>query len=199
MISLHSTGTLLAVVTLLALPGASSAQHEMHGMTMGGGWRMVPMDMSMPMLPGIEGAVPVVGPFMPGMGMDPAMLPEARPSEVVPLADELGIWFDPAAYPGSELYKQELKRGSYRYNNGGLGLALGALLVPTGGLIFAIPELSPDIDHAPVTIGVGSTILGLGAIGLIAGSGVRARTKREIDERYGRSEGSAPSAGTSRR
>jgi len=87
MISLHSTGTLLAVVTLLALPGASSAQHEMHGMTMGGGWRMVPMDMSMPMLPGIEGAVPVVGPFMPGMGMDPAMLPEARPSEVVPLAD----------------------------------------------------------------------------------------------------------------
>lgn len=87
MISLHSTGTLLAVVTLLALPGASSAQHEMHGMTMGGSWRMVPMDMSMPMLPGIEGAVPVVGPFMPGMGMDPAMLPEARPSEVVPLAD----------------------------------------------------------------------------------------------------------------
>ena len=119
--------------------------------------------------------------------------------EVVPLADELGIWFDPAAYPGSELYKQELKRGSYRYNNGGLGLALGALLVPIGGLVFAIPELSPDIDHAPVTIGVGSTILGLGAIGLIAGSGVRARTKREIDERYGRSEGSAPSVGTSRR
>ena len=41
------------------------------------------MDPNMPMLPGLEGAVPVVGPFMPGMGMDMAMLPEARPSEVM--------------------------------------------------------------------------------------------------------------------
>ena len=48
---------------------------------------MVPMDMNMPMLPGLEGALPVVDPFMPGMGMDPAMLPEARPSELVSLAD----------------------------------------------------------------------------------------------------------------
>jgi FtsP/CotA-like multicopper oxidase with cupredoxin domain len=59
----------------------------MGDMIMSGGWRMVPMDMSMPMLPGLEGAVPVVGPFMPGMGMDPAMLPEARPSEVVQMAN----------------------------------------------------------------------------------------------------------------
>jgi FtsP/CotA-like multicopper oxidase with cupredoxin domain len=59
----------------------------MEGMTMEGGWRMVPMDMSMPMLPGLEGTVPIVGPFMPGMGMDAAMLPEARPSEVVVMAD----------------------------------------------------------------------------------------------------------------
>jgi FtsP/CotA-like multicopper oxidase with cupredoxin domain len=73
-----------------ALPGVASAQHDMHdmgGMTMGGGWRMVPMDSTMPMLPGLEGAVPVVGPFMPGMGMDASMFPEARPSEVVPMAD----------------------------------------------------------------------------------------------------------------
>ncbi len=61
----------------------------MHGadMTMEGGWRMPPMDMSMPMLPGLEGIVPVVGPFLPGQGMDPAMVPEARPSEVVALTD----------------------------------------------------------------------------------------------------------------
>ena len=77
----------LAILASLSLPGTSSAQHEMHGMTMGGGWRMVPMVMNMPMLPGLEAALPVVDPFMPGMGMDPAMLPEARPSELVPLAD----------------------------------------------------------------------------------------------------------------
>jgi len=71
----------------VALPGALSAQHEMHGMTMEGAWRMVPMDPNMPMLPGLENAVPVVGPFMPGMGMDPSMFPEARPSETVAMAD----------------------------------------------------------------------------------------------------------------
>ena len=75
------------VAIAASLPSMVSAQQEMGGMIMGGGWRMVPMDMSMPMLPGLDGAVPVVGPFMPGMGMDPAMLPEARPSEVVQMAD----------------------------------------------------------------------------------------------------------------
>ena len=45
------------------------------------------MRMSMPMLPGLDGAVPVVGPFMPGMGMDASTLPEARPSEVVVMED----------------------------------------------------------------------------------------------------------------
>lgn len=79
-----------AVVFAASLPGLVSAQHDMHdmgGMTMGGGWRMVPMDMNMPMLPGLEGAVPVVGPFTPGMGMDMMMFPEARPSEVVTMSD----------------------------------------------------------------------------------------------------------------
>ena len=79
-------GLALAVTASPAL-----AQHDMHaghgGMTMEGGWRMVPMDPNMPMLPGLADAVPIVGPFMPGMGMDPAMLPEARPSEVVEMAD----------------------------------------------------------------------------------------------------------------
>jgi FtsP/CotA-like multicopper oxidase with cupredoxin domain len=77
-----------AAVLAVALPGMASAQHEMHGMTTGeGGWRMVPMDPNMPMLPGLEDAVPIVGPFLPGMGMSPSMFPEARPSEVVPMAD----------------------------------------------------------------------------------------------------------------
>ena len=81
-----ATGLMLAATASPAL-----AQHDMHaghgGMTMEGGWRMVPMDPNMPMLPGLADAVPIVGPFMPGMGMDPAMLPEAGPSEVVELAD----------------------------------------------------------------------------------------------------------------
>lgn len=73
-------------------PAALHAQmdhsgHSMHGMDMGDGWRMPPMNMEMPMLPGLEGVVPVVGPFMPGMGVDPATLPEARPSELVRMAD----------------------------------------------------------------------------------------------------------------
>lgn len=83
-----STATCLAL-SLLPV-GQAAAQHDMHGMhgmTMGDGWRMVPMDMNMPMLPGLADAVPVVGPFMPGAGMDPGMLPEARPSEVVALQD----------------------------------------------------------------------------------------------------------------
>jgi len=78
----------LAGVALGAAP--AQAQHDMHAghaMTTAGGWRMVPMDPNMPMLPGLADAVPVVGPFMPGMGMDPAMLPEARPSELVALGD----------------------------------------------------------------------------------------------------------------
>jgi len=77
----------LLVLLLAAFPMPVLGQHEMHGMPMGGGWRMVPMDPSMPMLPGLENAVPVVGPFMPGRGMDPSMFPEAQPSALVPMAD----------------------------------------------------------------------------------------------------------------
>jgi FtsP/CotA-like multicopper oxidase with cupredoxin domain len=83
---------LLAVAAAAAAaPGALSAQHEMHGTGMdsaaGRVWRMVPMDPNMPMLPGLENAVPVVDPFVPGLGMDPSMIPEARPSELVPMSD----------------------------------------------------------------------------------------------------------------
>src|SRR5690606_38098958 len=85
-----AVAAVLANATLLFAPSSSRAQHEghdMHAMPMAGGWRMVQMDPVMPMLLGLENAVPVVGPVMPGMGVDPASLPEARPSEVVPMQD----------------------------------------------------------------------------------------------------------------
>lgn len=86
-ISMNWRATMWLLALLIAtVPAPIAAQHDMRGMTMDGGWRMVPMDPNMPMLPGLENAVPIVGPFMPGMGMDPAMLPEARPSELVPMA-----------------------------------------------------------------------------------------------------------------
>ena len=84
---MQSHSVLIAALLVLLLPHPVAAQHDMHAMSMSGGWRMVPMDPNMPMLPGLENAVPVVGPFMPGMGMHAAMLPEATPSELVPLED----------------------------------------------------------------------------------------------------------------
>lgn len=86
-------GLLLAVSA-----GPVAAQHEMHdmhaghAMAMPGGWRMPPMDPQMPMLPGLGDAVPPVGAFMPAMGMDPGMFPEAEPSRLVRL--EPGDTFD---------------------------------------------------------------------------------------------------------
>ena len=55
----------------------------------GGGpqWRMPPMNVTMPMLPGLEGRVPTVGPFFPGAGVDASALPEAVFRKVVELAD----------------------------------------------------------------------------------------------------------------
>ncbi len=68
---------------------AATAQHG-HMMPMNGdslAWRMPPMDVAMPMLPGLQGKVPAVAPFLAGEGMDAAMFPEARPREVVTPAD----------------------------------------------------------------------------------------------------------------
>lgn len=45
------------------------------------------MSTSMPMIPGLEGHMPGVVPFLPGSGMDEAALPEARFREVVELED----------------------------------------------------------------------------------------------------------------
>ena len=60
-----------------------ASQHAMHNMEPNGGWRMVPMDMNMPMLPGLEGAVPIVSPFLPGSHVNLESIPLAVPSEIV--------------------------------------------------------------------------------------------------------------------
>jgi len=87
----HLRPVLLAAAAALVLVPAARAQDAMmhmgHGMGTPGGWRMVPMDPNMPMLPGIESLLPTVRPFLPGAGMDPSMLAEARPSEVVSMRD----------------------------------------------------------------------------------------------------------------
>ncbi|MCY4646644.1 MAG: multicopper oxidase family protein [Gammaproteobacteria bacterium] len=76
---------------IAALPGALAAQehrmmgHGEHGEA--GGWRMPPMSAAMPMVPGLENALPPVRPFLIGDGMDPAMFPAAEPGRRVVVAD----------------------------------------------------------------------------------------------------------------
>ncbi|MFV1987343.1 MAG: multicopper oxidase family protein [Gemmatimonadota bacterium] len=50
-------------------------------------WRMPPNEMSMPMQPGLAGALPSVSPFLPGRGIDPATLLEAAAPRERRLAD----------------------------------------------------------------------------------------------------------------
>lgn len=73
-----------------APPPAAAAQqmdHDAHAMHAGGaGWRMPPMDPNMPMIPGLESALPPVAPFLAGTGVDMATLPLARPSEIMRMA-----------------------------------------------------------------------------------------------------------------
>ena len=95
--AIASPAALVTLALLTALAPAPAAPQEMdHAahMTgaMGSGWRMPPMDPSMPMIPGLEMALPPVEPFLAAMGIDLATLPEARPSEVVHL--EPGDTFD---------------------------------------------------------------------------------------------------------
>jgi len=75
-------GTTLFLATPHAV--AQDMDHAAH-MIMGGGWRMPPMDPNMPMIPGLEMALPPVEPFLAAAGIDVMTLPEARPSEVVHL------------------------------------------------------------------------------------------------------------------
>jgi len=51
------------------------------------GWRMPPMDMSMPMAPGMESELPPVTPFLPGKDKMVDMLPEAKQGVVLSMAD----------------------------------------------------------------------------------------------------------------
>lgn len=89
----RAVALLSTLLVLAAAPRPARAQHEGHdmhgmaGMPLPGTWRMVPMDPTMPMLPGLESAVPPVAPFLPGAGIDPATLPVARRSERVVMAD----------------------------------------------------------------------------------------------------------------
>jgi FtsP/CotA-like multicopper oxidase with cupredoxin domain len=82
---------LLALLGLLA-PSAAAAQggamagHD-HAAMSPVGWRMPPMFPGMPMLPELMNAVPPVGAFLPGAGIDPTSIPAARPSEVVEMQD----------------------------------------------------------------------------------------------------------------
>ncbi|NND70222.1 MAG: multicopper oxidase family protein [Rhodothermales bacterium] len=81
---------LVAVAIVVSVP-AAYAQHEGHNMNMGeqavDEWRMPPMDMSMPMLPGLHDAVPSVEAFLPGAGHNVSHFPKAVPSEVMTVAD----------------------------------------------------------------------------------------------------------------
>ena len=85
-----------AAIPLLAIaPPAAPQEMDHAGHMMGdmaGGWRMPPMDPNMPMIPGLEMALPPVEPFLAAMGVDLMTLPEARPGEVVHL--EPGDTFD---------------------------------------------------------------------------------------------------------
>ena len=79
-----ATAALLVAAAPAAAQQMDHAAHAMHDT--GDGWRMPPMDPSMPMIPGLEMALPPVEPFLAAAGIDVMTLPEARPSEVVRLA-----------------------------------------------------------------------------------------------------------------
>ncbi|MGD8328510.1 MAG: multicopper oxidase family protein [Acidobacteriota bacterium] len=68
--------------------GMQGMQHEGHmmGPVSPDAWRMPPMG-NMPMLPGLDAAVPPDDPYLPAMGMDPSMFPQAVPNEVLDLQD----------------------------------------------------------------------------------------------------------------
>ena len=81
---------------LLSLPlVSSSALAQVHDhAAMGDGaasdsltWRMPPMDMSMPMMPGMDNMVPTSAPYLPLNEREATLLPDVKPSELVTMAD----------------------------------------------------------------------------------------------------------------
>lgn len=77
-----------AALGLLTLQASAQHEHHMqHAPADSLAWRMPPMDMSMPMLPGLERALPPTQPFLAGHMTDPAGLPAARPARLAALSD----------------------------------------------------------------------------------------------------------------
>ena len=85
----------LVVVVPTAPREERTLQHEGHheGHRPDGGgdpkaWRMPPHDFPMPPLPGMERALPIVGPFLPAMDVtDLSVFPEAEPGTIVEMED----------------------------------------------------------------------------------------------------------------
>lgn len=82
----------LGCLLVLAMGARLSAQqptHDMSNMPDMTAERPMPMPIPMPpgmaMMPGLVGLTPDVAPFLPGAGIDPVQLPEAKPSSVTPL------------------------------------------------------------------------------------------------------------------
>ncbi len=88
-IALSIVGLTLISTGLVAAQDHSG--HNMGAMNLGSGgkveWRMVPMTATMPMSPDMMDDVPVVAPFLPGFGMDVSMFAEAKPSEIIDMAN----------------------------------------------------------------------------------------------------------------
>ncbi|MFW5905051.1 MAG: multicopper oxidase family protein [bacterium] len=88
------TSVAAGCVLLLAPVGPAQSQahddHAGHGAAMGtpipGAWVMPPMDPNMPMLPGLEEAVPPASAWLPHFDLDPSDFPVAEPSRPVDLA-----------------------------------------------------------------------------------------------------------------
>ncbi len=87
--------TLYATCIIFAMSGSITAlaqEHDHGAMMMGKDmapdeWRMPPMNMSMPMLPGLGDAVPPVDAMLLGMGVDIMSLPAAKPGEIWQVAN----------------------------------------------------------------------------------------------------------------
>src|SRR6185437_11389290 len=92
-----SRGLCMALLLVGAVAAAGSAQQHdtttmppgmpMPGMPASGMVMPIPMPKGMVMMPGLVGLTPPGGTFLPGTGVDPASVPNVRPSAVVPMRD----------------------------------------------------------------------------------------------------------------
>lgn len=83
-------GAVLALLAGLSAAPAAAQGHDAHAGHRAAdpaAWRMPPMDMTMPMAPGMDALMPRVRAFLPGLGIDPMTLPAAAYRSVLDLAD----------------------------------------------------------------------------------------------------------------